>query len=330
MNKYKIVSAKKADNLRIESFLKNNFEITDPQNHSAWLNWQIIRPPASHILLCCTEQNEIAAISFFLPYVFLINNNKHDAAFSISTMVSKDFRRQGLGDSIHNERLKNYSFALSSGQSDANFKLYEKKGFHSLGEYNYALINKTLPKVQLNKIFIHELAAWVKYKLSTALRSPKFELQENVNLPSEIPDTFFNERIGGSSSFPIHNVSYLNWRYLEHPYLSYKINTLYDGDSLVGILITRRDKNTINIIDIYTNISDFQEVLFSFTSQTQYSRIYSLYVGRPIMTEFQMASFYTRTYGSHFIGASLSNELEQKILNNDWCLFWGDSDKDRQ
>ena len=331
MDNYIAKKSTKADAIATKNFLANNFGEDEFQNKPQWLEWQLKHPYSSYLQLIKNQDNAIVALSFFLQTPLNVKGNIKKAAFSTSTIVSKEHRRKGLGGKIHVERLKAFDFALSSGQSDANAALYKKKGFKSFGQYHSALIQKRFPKFSFSKQCLINILAYTKFFFTNLItQKNNLKVIEVDDLPTNLDEELFNQRLNVNSAvFPVHSGDYIKWRYLQHPYLTYKVYTVIKDHQIIGIVISREEDNQCNIIDLYAANRNMRIVLKAFARNCKIAKIYSLYVGREIQSIFEGSGALCRIYGPHYIGSSSSADNLSECEHLDWCIFWGDSDRDR-
>jgi len=327
VNDYQLRKATEQDERKIESFLFENFEPEEPQLKQGWLDWQLKQPMGFNIQLIDSPDKKIAALSFFLQYTIKTIKGMCTSAFSISTMVSKEHRRKGLGGMIHNKRLEEFDFAMSSGQSNANAKLYSKIGFESVGQYKFALIQKAFPRFTFSKAYAHNILSWIKFKFSRC--KSNYEIRVISKLPDSLPSNIFEKRLSENSNSIVHDLEYIQWRYVQHPYINYQIYEVSSEGSVDGLIICRNEKEQCNICDIFTDNNKFSDILRTFYSYTNKKKIFSLFVGDEIGELFNRSSAYTHTSGSHYVIQSSNDKLKPIIQEGSWCLFWGDSDKNR-
>lgn len=316
----------------VQKFLARNFPANDHQNRPGWLEWQIANPSGAHIQLCLCDR-EIAALSFFLPVRFRCQGKSRSGAFSVSTMVAPEHRRKGLGKKIHAARLENFDFALSSGQSVANHKLYMKMGFHKLEEYRFMLVTKKIPRPYFKRKYVHEFLSWAKFKsvsLTGSLRQSGLRVKVERTLPDDIPQAFFEDRLPQSDViFPLHNRDYLQWRYVDHPYFRYEFALVVDGDNLLGLGVLRRSGKQIILVDMYCLHKDLPRVVHSLVTDVDADVVYCRFAGARLTEALDRAGCYSHLHGSTYLGNSLNSELRADLENSAWCLFMGDSDEDR-
>src|SRR5690349_20559928 len=123
------------DKPHVVDFLQKRFGPDAVQCRSGRFEWQFERYPGGSRIYLCFDRDRLVGQSCFLPVTLQLGSDRFSAAFSIDTMVDPEYRRRGIGERLHRIRLETFQVALSSGQSEANVKLYQKMGWPVLGRY---------------------------------------------------------------------------------------------------------------------------------------------------------------------------------------------------
>ncbi len=329
MSPFRLSVMTEAQRPAVQNFLSRNFSADEPQNRPGWLQWQTENPNGSHIQLCM-DGDKIAALSVFLPVTFASQERTLSGGFSVSTMVAPEYRRKGLGKTIHSARLDSFDFALSSGQSSANHQLYMKLGFHTLGTNQFMLTVKSFPRPRIQKRFGHELLSWLKWKTQPAFGRTTLHVQIGDAMPADMPAIFFAERMPADAVIcPIHSRAYLQWRYRDHPYFRYQFASVFQGTELLGVGVIRENGTEVFLVDLYCRYSDMSLVVRSLVRNADAKRFYCRFVGARLERVLRQAGCYTHAHGNAYLGHSLDAGLAGLLETQEWCLFMGDSDEDR-
>ena len=141
------------DKPMVMDFLRINFGHNSVQCRKDRFEWLFERNPWKTIIYLSFSKNELIGQICFLPVKLRFKNKQLSAAFSIDTMISPEYRRKGIGRMLHQIRKEKYQVALSSGQSEANTRLYNKMGWLTLGTYFQFDLVKRFPKFKTSKLF---------------------------------------------------------------------------------------------------------------------------------------------------------------------------------
>jgi Acetyltransferase (GNAT) domain len=308
-------------------FLLEHFDEGSHQNLPGWFEWQHVNnPDGSHIQLCLRD-NRIVAMSGFIPCKVLIRGQVYSGAFSTSTMVDASHQGRGIGGRIHSIRLDDYDFALSSGQSPANFKLYMKMGWRIYGYYYRLLLRKEFPRPYVNKTYLKAVWSWFFWFMRTAFKEKKFCVEATRDIPEGI-DAFF-KRFDQKSIGLLRNVDYLRWRYKDHPYLNYEFIKVFRQKTLIGFAVVRESDSAKVLVDVYCKNEDFVDLLTGLGMNLKTKMIVGLVAGPSLKKVFNRAGWCAFRERSCLVGKSNAAVLENLVSDGSWCLFGGDSDKDR-
>ena len=105
------------------------------------------------------------------------------APFRPTRLSTPSFRGRGIGRAMHESRLKDYDWALSSGQSPANARLYRRMGFLSVGQYRQCLAQTSLPPLGLRLRFAREMVSWLRWRAR-----PGHDAGLSVRIDETVPD----------------------------------------------------------------------------------------------------------------------------------------------
>ena len=311
------------------AFLRETFGADAHQNRPGWFEWQYQRHPEGFHVQICLERERIVAVSGFLPCRVSLNGRTVRAAFSTSTMVHPEFRRRGLGGLLHRARLEAYDVALSSGQSEANRRLYAKMGWSVLGEYVEAVARKAPPRARSLRAFGKQALAWLAWVSRGRAARRRFGLVPDPERARAWARRWGARRFPGGAAGPVHDAAYLTWRYAEHPYFRYETCVVLDGPDEIGAAVLRRDAAGSVLVDAYAPPERLPAVLAGAAAASPGPVIRAVAAGRFLARAFRRAGWAVFRGGSLLIGATGRADLHAPLHTADWNFFAGDSDKDR-
>ena len=312
----------------VRRFLSENFPADAHQNAPGWLDWQLANPAGTRVAVAVVG-DEIAGLSVFLGVRFRAEDGgETDGAFATSTMVAERFRRRGLGSALHRFRAEQYGYALSTGQSDANAKVYGRLGFAEIATFAEFLLCRRFPRPFAAKRWLRFLGSWLRWRLC-ALRSGGQSVQSLAIADLALPAAWFAGR-GGDLRLCIQDSAYLEWRYGAHPYLSYEASLVSCDGRPLGVVIHRAVGNGVRrIVDVYCGEGDLATVLAGFCRGTAAARLEGVVAGSGLCACFAQAGFQVFPHGSRIVGETKRPELVATLGDGRWGFFAGDSDKDR-
>ncbi|MBT7166628.1 MAG: GNAT family N-acetyltransferase [Victivallales bacterium] len=316
----------------VRGFLAENFPPDSHQNRPGWLEWQLANPLGTQVAVAMVD-GELAGLSLLLRVrVNLAGVGEADGAFATSTMVSTRFRRRGIGSALHHLRAEHYGYALSTGQSTANSKVYERLGFSTVAEFSEFLLSPRWPRFFPRKRWLRHLLSWGRWRLKRAAKpgDRALRLESSPGRGFAVPDEWFRARAGGAFRLCITSNAYLEWRYADHPYLEYASSWILDGERPVGVVIHRALANgELRVVDLYCGPGDLPAALSAFCRLAPATHIAGVVAGKGLSEAFAEAGFQVFPHGSQILGKTLRPDLEAPLTDGRWGFLAGDSDKDR-
>lgn len=309
-------------------FLKSAFGNQSIQGEKDRFDWLYNNYPLKAKIYLCLNGEKIIGQTFFLPIRLKLNDEIFSAAFSIDTMISASYRRKGIGTRFHRRRLENYQIALSSGQSSANEALYKKLGWALLGTYYSFRLVRKVPHFDSIKSFIKDSFIYLKYKCKIKYYNQNSRIKIYSHLPEKMYTHF--DRGQEHDAFIEVNERYLTWRYIKHPYFSYKFIEVFERDRSLGVCVTREVRpGNFKIVDFYSERKNFLPMIDGLAKSLDAETIEGELIGIHLKKYFKMAGFYVQDTKTNLMGSSKNQQIIKKIQNSNWLLFGGDSDNDR-
>jgi hypothetical protein len=327
--KYHFRKMEQADIPVVRDFMSTNFGKTSHMGRTNWVDWQYVDNTEDTQIYLCLCGQRLVAMSGVIPVKLLIRDRVYSGAFSINTMVNHLHRRNGIAQQFHLQRLHNYDFALSSGQSPANRALYMKMGWSIYANYYDVLIVKKFPRPYFNKSFLKELYSWLHWKTgSTLISANDYSLKMTTEVPAEAA-YFSKKRWSKESIGPVRLPEYLQWRYQNHPYFDYYFVRVHHKEKLVGFAVMRDGDACKILLDVYCKSTNLEEFLLAIASNLPTEKILGKITGASLKASFKKAHWTVMPDGTFLIGHSRNPDMRQTAKNMSWSFFLGDSDKDK-
>ena len=309
----------------VERFLQERSEQHGPQE-PGWFAWQYVDNPDGFDVRISEDGDAIAGVSGFLRCRIEVDGALRSGAFSTNTLVALPYRRQGLGRELHEARLCDYDWALSSGQSPANRQVYEQLGFAVCGDYRRVFVQTTLPDFRFLARALREWWSWLFWRRRRPRPDPTIRVEVEPHAPAD--PALFAERFEGPAVGPRWGRDHVVWRYEQHPYIDYRFMSVFRRDRRVGFAVVRQSDTAVVLIDLYAAPDDALIVLSGIAGHVR-GLITGPFVGRTLDRLFREAGWLTFRAGGQLMGKSNDPTLHGLLSERDWCFFAGDSDTDR-
>jgi len=373
MNKsISVRQASMADEAQIEEFYNTAFEHAQFKYPDRWI-WLYKQNPflednRSLPIWLAVDQNRVVGMSCLMPQLFWIKEHIAKVSWCIDFRVLPEYRRMGLGKRLERARQESgNTFTLAS--SDASVVIKKKLGYLSrpnldiylharrfdpgvlfndlirylrLSNSHYTKISKLSQVMKLPEILSALLQVIFKYKQYRAHVFTNNKISMTFKPVSFFPkevDSLWNDIKEKYSLAVIRDSRYLNWKFVEQPYVSYQRYLAYMGTKLCGVLIFRKGRPPelpVGFIsEIFTSqSSDILRQMLSFAVSTLYrqgslmirssssteerSRVLSSLGFNPIQRLLPAFSFNLDNAG---VFADIA-------LKGDWLMGLGDQDLD--
>lgn len=313
----------------VRQFLAENFPADGHQNRPGWLDWQLADPTGVRLALAWMG-DELAGLSIFQRVEFrLPDGGPADGAFATCTMVGERFRRHGIGSALHRLRTETYGYALSSGQSRANARVYGRLGFGEIAAYHEVLLQRSWPRFFARKRWLRHLFSWFLFHRPGRFPArSRFALVPNENF--EIPEDWFAARTGEGRRFCRNGNPFLVWRFKRHPYLAYAASWVLQDGERIGVAIHREAGGGVaRLVDAYWAPGCLDRVLVGFCRRTAARSVAGVVAGERLAAAFRQAGFHVFPHATYVLAGSNDPKLQPYLADGQWCFFAADSDKDR-
>lgn len=287
-------------------------------------------PLGTDVRLCVArEDGAVAGLSGFVRTRLQSGGREVTAAFSTNTLVDAAHRRRGLAAELHRQRVRDYDVALSSGQSPANRAVYDTLGFVALGQYRRAWVAPRGPVGGSAGRWLREAASWRRWQRRVRDGETEvFEIDRRAGSLPEMSEAWWRDRWPDGVVAPLWTPDAIAWRYLRHPYLTYECCLVRAAGTSIGLAVTRREGHTTIVVDLYGRWRDLPRVLRGLATQTD-GVLTAVYAGAPIDELFAAAGWSSRDEAMPLLGQSRHEDVRRWLTDRPWCVYGGESDKDR-
>lgn len=241
-------------------------------------------------------------------------------------MIHPEYRRQGLGQAILRRRQDEYDLSLSTGQSPAMAKLYERlEGVCCLAKWQRALFVRRLRLDKRPRWSLRETLAYSGkfFRGTVSGVRQSLTLSAACETLAEIPPRLATHEAGILVS-PEH----FAWRYGGPVYQDYSFFALKRGNNLLGLIVSRQLDRTEHLSDLFCAPESRVDCFRLAGETTPGDRIIAIHAGRPLTRALRKAGYFVQAGGSQVIAASTEKSLIQELKDSQWCSFPGESDAD--
>ena len=310
----------------VRAFMRAHVPAHRPQLQPGWLEWQYVDNPDGCDVRLCHDDARLVGMSGFIPCVVVVDGARRRAAFATNTLVAPASRGRGVGRRLHEARLADYDWALSSGHSPANERLYRRLGFVTAGEYRQFLVHTRPPRMRPRRRYVRELVSWLRWRARSRGAS-NLTVQIGTTAP-DVPDTCYRDRFADDAVGPTWNRAHVVWRYEHHPYFAHQFATVRRSGTPLGFAVLRRARGVMVMVDLYARHAQQVDVLEALAVHSEVA-VTGQFVGRALERVFRRAGWTTFRAANRLLGKSHDPGRHALLLERSWCFFGGDSDSDR-
>lgn len=249
---------KKGDEKGIVSLFN---EVYNTSREEEYWNWQFMDNPIGKPIIVVGEDDlKIVGQCTLIPTVIAVKGEEVLAGESVDTMISKDYRGQGLYEKM---ALKSYELGKAEG-------IKVKLGFPTQEAYRGLFGDKIDAKFVTDiPLFINIykmenfLVGIVKIRLLAKIlavpsllmakfiyREKRIKIKENyiikeINEFNEDFDLLWDKIKADNPIMTKRSSDYLNWRIKDHPKIDYKTFGAYLNNELVGYIVLKSEKRKV-------------------------------------------------------------------------------------
>jgi len=257
-----------------EIFLKKAWPKSHYLQSVERIRWRYIENPEIEAdkspLVFIRHKGNIVAQRGIVPFKIFYKNMTIDASWGIDLYVLPEFRKRGLATILQKEWEKRSNICFSTGQSEANYKLYHKIGWKVIGDINTRVkiidLLAFVGKLIKSNIFVNRIKCVVN-KIITINSSKINNIKSNNKLSNSMIDYLSGIKIKYSYLGyvgPIRSAEWFEWRFLKCPYAKYDFIEIVIDTNMIGYAVIRFDEHnkTASLIDYHWNSRD-QSIIYS-------------------------------------------------------------------
>lgn len=219
-----------------KKLIQTLFVSGDVDKRLSYAKWSFVENPALHhdedlpIYVCHVDGKEAGQLAI-IPAVVMFSGEKIRGGWCVDFFVSPDFQRRGIGKKLLAAAFADFPILMTLGQTDASFEL-----FHSSLKWIYNENRLTCIKLLLKKRFAvkYIISKFSNFKKSSSrfIEIDHFALEPGESFTKI--DSFLNyhDILRGQNATSematgvLRTSEFLEWRYLKHPFIKYRINKI--------------------------------------------------------------------------------------------------------
>ena len=204
-----------------QEFLREVYPSPDYVMHSArFLRWQYkenpFRTSDEYSLKLVIHAGKVIGQLGIIPVSLITSNGSElTGSYPVNLIVSKSLSSLGFGALLMKDLVRSYDFVLNSGSSVDGYKICEGLGMRDHGVLR-RYVNVTDPKKAQNYFSGEKIPEYLLR--DTELSAFDANVLDSDTLPDAIPIACPE----GNDIAVQRNMSYLRWRYQEHPAFAYR------------------------------------------------------------------------------------------------------------
>jgi GNAT superfamily N-acetyltransferase len=233
-------------------------KVAERLNYAKWvfLDNPALKPHEDLPIYLCKVNGENAGQLAIIPVESVLACERIRGGWCIDFFVNSKYQRRGIGQKLVNAAFADFPLLMTLGQTDASFTLFNL-GLDWIFNENRLINYKTILKQRLVfKFAIYKLGLFA-LNAAKIVNVSKFDLPSNVSF--EMVSSFAdyhgvlrgqdinNKKVAGI----LRTEEFLEWRYLKHPYIKYKISKItVSCEKIIHIVwrILKKDGWSIAII----------------------------------------------------------------------------------
>ncbi len=282
-------------------------------------NWRFDNNPFGQPMIKNAIYDSTVVAHYLLhPVELNYGKNKIKSLFSMMTMTDPQFSGRGIMTQLANQVYKlgadmGYDLVFGFANNISKKMFTQNLGFKELSTMNEISCDiSNLPKLNSN----YDCFQITKFDNSISKLYSKCKINNQIHIP----------RI----------MEYLNWRFIQHPEISYQCFSILKDENIVGYFVLKKFNDTkTHIVDFLTLNDDpkiFETIINEskkFSEKNKLSKI-TLWINPNLNFSKYLKSinFSKEFTSSYFLVKQLSNKINSKIFHNfnNWYITMSDSD----
>jgi len=282
-------------------------------------NWRFEKNPYGKPIIKLVFYEETLIANYLLHPLEMVWGKKFlRPLFSMTTMIDPEFSRKGIMTNLASEV---YQLAKSM-----NF------------DFVFAFVNNNSRSLFKNKLGFKELQSvlGLSYNLNQNLHLDSNSICEKIEFFDDSFSNFYDEQTNNLNYFIVPRTKeYLNWRYIQHPEISYSCYKITLSDILQGFFVLKiHEGKTCHIVDFYIKNSEdsFKSMISTTISFSHKHDVHhlTLWINRKLslFSFLKKIGFEEYVQPTYFVVKSLhENKFDEQLFNYDnWYITMGNSD----
>jgi len=295
----------------IQAFLVTTYGGDSIQAFPERCRWLYFENPLGLHISICRADGKLVAVCGHLPQQIRMGDKMVLAGFGIDFMVTKKWRRCGIGRKFLKMRLDRFSLSLSLGQSKDMNALYRSLEAVDLGPLHLG-IHRARPSFSGGlKALARKNIAWSKSL--GGLRPPADWTFDTCEIPQVAPQTSQPE--------------WFSWRYNSRPYGDYCCWQPHTGKD-APLVVFRNTPDHVVIVDIYCEGKERSAVLASIAGRSQVAETRILVAGNRLKADCAKAGFWVRPLQARVIAMTTDPNLRNSLKPGIFDMTAGSADAD--
>ena len=316
--------AEEKDIPKLRLFFSENFGPHNIQVAPGRFEALFLKHPQGFKVLFCRDEETIAGVRCFLPVRIGAGSQIINAVFSVDTMVSPSYRKQGIAQRFLEIALDHFPLVIASGPTMAHAELYRKLGGVVVATFRKAyLCRKPMlqPTVRATARDLIAWLLWLKRKRINASHC-QLSLAAAVDALAALPSRLLEYESGSL----VDTEAFL-WRYGGQFYNDYSVSLVTCSD-FEGLLVTRQCGAETKIIDVFGSAAAVDSILQSAGSVLPQGEVSAVFTGKRLEKSFRNAGFLVRPFDATLVIISADRSLQHGLGSRDWLMLSGDADTD--
>lgn len=299
-------------------------------------NWEHIQHPNSQEIkvLVAEVGDEIVGTTTLLPVDIKIRETILSGCFHVDSMVSADFRRQGIMSNLLKYAATLKPVLYAKGTLEDQYRLRKKLGCKDVVPDTFFASRLSKPRSIWTKLFGEKLRIFRFHRLRTDRSLSPYNDFNPVKKFGKEFDEFWNRIAQRYSGIVVKNSPYMNWRYIDIPHRFYDVFYRKKHNRIVSLLVLNAADKHASIVDLLWDPAEEEEPVYSIKFAKNYCRNVDCYTltcwatFKSLRDSLRMCDFHERDLTTNFTVYSDNDLISQLSEGNRIHFVHGDSDNE--
>lgn len=304
-------------------------------------NWQYVLNPnqgnRSPILKVCERDGKVVGAIGLIPIKFMIDGEEHLTYWGLDLVVDEITRGGGVGTELLRQWRDYAPLTITFSIADIAFQLEQRLGWRPLSsvkEYIYITRPANMHWRELAKyVFCYSMATFSERADEEVVVSPVGE-----KIPVDY-DELWKEFAYHHRFVVTRDRRYMEWRYVQHPFLNYIMFEARCANRLVGFLVLRISETSQFKLTVISEImasknkkvyNKLLDVAMVYSKNRKVHRIHCVTSDNVIIGCLKERGYYSYKYPPRFnVHQTYGTHYDKLYEQQDgWYITAGDSDND--